>query len=353
MGCATGYEVVSGDSLRALTCVSENESVAGFTGSLPACQVTRRPTSTNHVPIGVSKDGENIAHGASCQAACAVGFESANHTELSCFAVGQRESNLAPLYPRREEKKCVDVATSDSSVLAPDRTEWTSGDQCQVVSTTSHTRSASTLTCTLDVVNGSESLIESLPNCSAALCAMDGIPSGMSHDCDRIAFLKSCYAHCSDGYMPVDVTSSTLSWGSNGFLVSDTTPFDPVCKALSCPSRALPDDDIVGGLECSSLTLGEACAGTCADGYTAGGETETTLTCVFELELQTGGFCSFMRVGAVRPQHTHASFHSESRLPEHSLRGVLHRQLLVRQCSDFWDRVFHFVDLRFRGSLDE
>ena len=67
------------------------------------------------------------------------------------------------------------------------------------------------------------------------------------------------YANCSDGYAPVDVTSSTLSCGSNGFLVSDTTPLCPVCKVLSCPSSALLDDDIVEGLDCSSLTLGGAC----------------------------------------------------------------------------------------------
>ena len=45
--CAIGYELASGDSLRALTCVSKNESVACLTGSLPACQVTRCSTSTN------------------------------------------------------------------------------------------------------------------------------------------------------------------------------------------------------------------------------------------------------------------------------------------------------------------
>ena len=59
VGCATGYKLASGDSLGALTCVSENESVACLTGSLPACQVTRCSTSTNPVPIGVSEDCEN------------------------------------------------------------------------------------------------------------------------------------------------------------------------------------------------------------------------------------------------------------------------------------------------------
>ena len=161
----------------------------------------------------------------------------------------------------------------------------------------------------------------------------------MSHDCDRIAFLESCYASCSDGYAPVDVTSPTLFCGSNGFLAGDTTPFYPVCKVLPCWSSAFLDDDTVEGLDCSSLALGEACVVTCADRYIAAGDTETTLTCVLNPEL-TGGFCSFMRVGAVRPQHTRASFHCESRLPEHSLPGVLHCQLLVWQCSDFRDRVF-------------
>ena len=77
------YELAFGDSLWALTRVSKNESVACLIGSLPSCQVTRCSTSTNSVSIGVSKDGENITYGASCQAACAVGFESANHAELS------------------------------------------------------------------------------------------------------------------------------------------------------------------------------------------------------------------------------------------------------------------------------
>ena len=40
-----------------------------------------------------------------------------------------------PPYSVCEEKKCVDVATSDSSMLAPDCTDWTSGDQCKVMCT--------------------------------------------------------------------------------------------------------------------------------------------------------------------------------------------------------------------------
>ena len=70
--------------------------------------------------MGVSEDCEIITYGPSCQAASTVGFESANHTELSCLATSQLESNSVPLDPVCEEKKCVDVATSDSSMLAPD-----------------------------------------------------------------------------------------------------------------------------------------------------------------------------------------------------------------------------------------
>ena len=84
-------------------------------------------------PPGDGEDSENIAYGASCQAACAVGFESANHTEPSGLAMGQYESNSVPPYFVCEEKKCVDVATCDSSTLAPDCTDWTSGDQGKVM----------------------------------------------------------------------------------------------------------------------------------------------------------------------------------------------------------------------------
>ena len=95
------------------------------------------------------------------------------------------------------------------------------------------------------------------------------------------------FANCSDVYASVDVTSCTLSCGFDGFLVGDTTPFYPVCKVLSCPSSALLDEDTVEGLECSSLTLGEACVVTCTDGYTAAVDTETTLTFVLNPELKS------------------------------------------------------------------
>ena len=107
------------------------------------------------------------------------------------------------------------------------------------------------------------SLIGSLPNCFSVLSAGDGLLSVVSQDCDGIVFLESCFANCSDGYALVDVTSSPWSCGSNGFLVSDTTPFYSLCNALSAPSSALLEDDIVEGLDCSSSTLGEACVVTC------------------------------------------------------------------------------------------
>ena len=94
----------------------------------------------------------------------------------------------------------------------------------------------------------------------------------MSHECDGIAFLEFCYANRSDGYDAVNVTSATLSCGSNGFLVSGTPLFYPVGRALSFPSSALLDHT-VEGLDCSSLTLGEACVVTCTGRYTAAGET--------------------------------------------------------------------------------
>ena len=45
-------------------------------------EVTRCWTSTSLAPIGVSQDCKDILEGNSCQEACAVGFESANHSEL-------------------------------------------------------------------------------------------------------------------------------------------------------------------------------------------------------------------------------------------------------------------------------
>ena len=141
----------------------------------------------------------------------------------------------------------------DSSMLAPDCTDLTSGDQCKVMRIAGYTGGASILTNTLDVVNGSVSFIGSLPNCSAASCAVDGTPRGMSHDCNGIAFfwnlvklIVQTVTRPSTSYLPPCLVDPI-----NGFLVSDTTPFYPVGKVLSCPSSALLDDDTVEGLDCS------------------------------------------------------------------------------------------------------
>ena len=110
----------------------------------------------------------------------------------------------------------------------------------------------------------------------------------MSHECDGIAFWESYYANCSDFHVYVDVTYSTLSSGSNDSRVRDTPLFYSVRSVLYGPSSALLDDDTVQGLDLSSLTLGEARVVTCSDGYTAAGDTEITMTCIFDLELMTG-----------------------------------------------------------------
>ena len=115
VSCAIGYELAFSERSRVS---ARTRALPAQLGSLPACQVTRCSTSTNPVSTGVSKVGENITHGASCQAACAVGFESANHTELSW------QGNSVPSCPVCGEKKCVDVALI-RLMLAPDCMNWT------------------------------------------------------------------------------------------------------------------------------------------------------------------------------------------------------------------------------------
>ena len=247
--CAAGYKLASGDSLRALTCVSENESVACLTGSWPACKVTRCLTSTNPVPIGVSEDCESIKYGAFCQ----VAFQRISFTRTRCraaksyFPIGRWRGRTAQCGWQSQSR--LHKPTSDSSMLAPDCTDLTSGDHCNVMCAAGYTDSASTLTCNLDVVNGSVSLIGSLPNCSAALCAGDLLPSGMSHDCDRIAFLDSCYANCAH-------RRHIFHLSSNGFLVSDTTPFLSRLKGVVLPEQCAPGRRHRSGLGLLLFDLG-------------------------------------------------------------------------------------------------
>ena len=179
------------------------------------------------------------------------------------------------------------------------------------LSTVGYTGSASTLTCTLDVVNGSVSLIGGLPHCSVTLCVVDCIPNGAATIvtesisgislCQLFRQLRARRRHI---FHPV----LWIKWLS--------------CQRhLSCPRSALFDDNTVEGLDRSSLTLGEACVVSCADGYTAAGDTEITMTCVFDPELTSmllEGCTHTCKLAPYNPQHTHASFHSESRLPEHS-----------------------------------
>ena len=122
--------------------------------------------------------------------------------------------------------------------------------------------------------------------CLATVCAVDGIPSGMSHDWDAIAFGNLVMQIVQTVTCTVDVyLCPPCLVDPMSLLVRDTLSFDSVCKFLFSPSSALIDDATVEELDCSSLTLGEACVVTCADGHTAAGDIEITMTCVFDLEL--------------------------------------------------------------------
>ena len=105
---------------------------------------------------------------------------------------------LCHLTPCARNRSASPFAAADSSLLASDRTRLTFGDQCNAVSTAGYTGSVSTLTCIFEVMNGSVSLMGGFPNCSATVCAVTDIPSGMSHDWDGIAFGESRCANCSD-----------------------------------------------------------------------------------------------------------------------------------------------------------
>ena len=129
--------------------------------------------------------------------------------------------------------------------------------------------------CAVSDTESAVSLTGSVPNSLTVLSAGGGPPSFGRQDWGGIAFLESWYSYCPDGYVPVDVTSSTWFCGSNGSLVRNAPTLYSVCQVLSCPSSVLLEDDLVEGLGCYSLTLGEAWVVSCADGYTAAGDTET------------------------------------------------------------------------------
>ena len=63
-------------------------------------------------------------------------------------------------------------------------------------------------------------------------------------------FWESFYANGSDCFVPVDVTCSTLSCGSNSFRVRDNPSFYSVRTVLYGPSSALLNDDTMEGLDC-------------------------------------------------------------------------------------------------------
>ena len=157
------------------------------------------------------------------------------------------------LCDKSETRKYIDAATF---ALSHGGTDVTSDEQRKTRGAVSCTGGASTWTRALEVVNGSVSLIGSLPNCPADMSGADGFPSVVSHDRDRIVFLESCHSSCSDGDASVDVTSSTWPCGSNGFLIRNTTSFDSVCKVFIWPEWGAPQRRHRGGLRLLLVDLG-------------------------------------------------------------------------------------------------
>ena len=241
--------------------------MAFFPEYLSAGQVTHGLNKTL-TPIGVSEDWGEISDGTSYRVAWPGGSESTNHSsnpdelaehnmwnpmlELFCHAdIGKPMEELADdmglarialschfamdiLCDKRDTRKCVDAATFDSS---QDYMDVTLGDPYNGLGAAGYPGSASTLSCALEVVNRSVSLVGGLPNCSAVSSAADVFPSVVVDDRDRFVFLESCYSPCSDSDASVDVTFSAGSCAFNCFLERDLPSFESVCRVLSDRAR--------------------------------------------------------------------------------------------------------------------
>ena len=103
---------------------------------------------------------------------------------FSASPLDRVKETLCPPAPVCEDKKCCDWATCDLSLRAQECPTLTSGDRCKVMCAVGDTESA-------------VFFIGSLLNSLAV--------SVVSQDWNGIAFLESCYFHCPDGHVPVNV----------------------------------------------------------------------------------------------------------------------------------------------------
>ena len=80
--------------------------------------------------------------------------------------------------------------------------------------------------------------------------------------------------------VPTVTCPSTSPVDPMAFLSETLCHFIPFAKP--CLARAVRFSMTTPWRDCSSLTLGEACGVACADGHTAAGDIEITMTCVFD-----------------------------------------------------------------------
>ena len=98
------------------------------------------------------------------------------------------------------------------------------------------------------------------------------------------------------------------------------------------------------------LTLGEVWVVTCADGYTAAGDTETTMTCVFDPELQSMLLDGSTHSCKLAP--CDFSTFMPSSTVSHDCPISVFGDFCTANCSD-GNPGLHCIDRQFRRSLGE
>ena len=189
---------------------------------------------------------------------------------------------------------------------APDFTDLTSGDQCNRMCAAGYKGSASTLTRNLDVVDGSVSLIGSLPNCPSAWCAVDDISKRYETESlfwDLITPIVQTVTRPSTSHLPPCLVAPTA------FLSVTQRHFIPLAKLCLARAERSSTTTLMEGLDCF-LTLGEACVVTCADRvHCSGISLRPRLPRAFSI--QNCRAC-YWRVRRERPQHTPSVSHLRS-----------------------------------------
>lgn len=245
-----GFNYSAGQVAESFTCLA----TGSLSGTSPTCERITCPDLQLESQYLHNCQGQRFQD--TCEVGCGQGYSlSGSSSRRECQADGSFSGGL----PTCVGNPCDQTLPDNPTVNSTSCNGLVTGQSCEATCADGFLPGNASLTC-----DASGYILGTMPSCKPLTCADKSWAASFRSTCSGTTYGSKCAVYCAPGYTSSGVQEWQCAWADGQVQLQGTLP---TCEPQACTS-GLPADSSSVTSNCSTVTTGETCLQTCADGYT-------------------------------------------------------------------------------------